>query len=104
MKLADIIRPEIRPACERLYPLLHRGEIKISPTEIEIFGTRIVFSGNPIPKISVEGKAVVLKWDKPATIDISALPDRLDPTVRKVELHADRAVIFTGYGSVVLKS
>lgn len=104
MKLADIIRPEIKPACERIYALLHNGSIKIRPTEFELFGTRILFSGNPMPYVTVEGKAVVLRWDSTATIDISALPDRLDPSVRKVEIYHDRAVIFTGYGSVVLRS
>lgn len=104
MKLADIIKPGIQSACAKIFSLVSSAAIKVQPNEIEIYGTKIQFAGNPVPSVTLEGQAVVLRWADGATIDVSRLPGRLDPSVRHVEIFADHAEVFTGYGSITLRS
>lgn len=104
MKLFDVVRPDIAPVCRKVYDLVSSGNLKIQPEQIEIYGTKILFNGNPVPVVTIVGDAVHCTWPQGATIDVDRLPDRLDPSVQRLEIYHNRAVIVTGYGRVILRS
>src|SRR5690606_30485331 len=99
-----IVRPGISQACSSLHAILHSGKIKISRNEIELYGTKILFNGNPVPDVKVSGSAVILTWSDGATVDVSVFSKRLDPRLLRVEIYENRAVIVTSYGSVEITS